>query len=306
MQVSDVCFIRAKGKKDYIFEAIEAAGFKTIIPYRDRNLLLRILREIWFKLNLPFRRIWINPEIDEAECKVFVALDPLLIPEIFERVHARHPLSTVILQYENRADKAINPESVPSYVKKWTYDPDDSLNYGMTLIHPYYFPMYRTVKSEDEKNCDILFLGRDKGRLQTLLNLKSRFEKMGLRTIFHICADREYLTPFNKEYKPLLPYTDYLDLLGKSKAILNVARKDQKAITQRELECVFHKVKCITTNSWIKDFELYAPGRFLVLNDDTKDEEIREFLKRPFEPTDDEKLKEYDYSKIVMDLINRG
>ena len=52
---TDVCFIRAKLKNDYVVNGREAKGYRNLIPYRDYNLLFRLMREVWFRLKLPHR-----------------------------------------------------------------------------------------------------------------------------------------------------------------------------------------------------------------------------------------------------------
>ena len=74
----------------------------------------------------------------------------------------------------------------------WTFDPDDSKQYGMRLMYPSYLDVYQ-IKKAEKPVYDVLYLGRDKGRGEELLALQGRLEAMGLKTHFHICADRSYL-----------------------------------------------------------------------------------------------------------------
>ena len=51
---SEICFIRPCLRQgDYWHNAMKKEGYNTVIPYKDYNLFMRIIREIWFGLDLP-------------------------------------------------------------------------------------------------------------------------------------------------------------------------------------------------------------------------------------------------------------
>ena len=50
--------------------------FDTIAPYTNKTLFTRILRELWFRLKLPFRSIWYNKEVLEYTGKHLLVFDP--------------------------------------------------------------------------------------------------------------------------------------------------------------------------------------------------------------------------------------
>ncbi|MCR5232235.1 MAG: hypothetical protein K6B64_06280 [Acholeplasmatales bacterium] len=299
---NDVCFVRAKLKKDYVYDAIKKSGFKICIPYKDFNIFFRLVREIWFKLSLPHPEIWFNRQIIDFNAKTIVFMDPLLSADLIRWVHIKCPKANIKLIYENRADKTFRPDNAPSYVEKWSYDKDDCREYGMKLIHAYYYDIYRLRKNKKNEKIDILYLGRDKGRLNLLLNYQRYFEKNGFSTYFHICADRSFLLFKNRHYKRVMAYTDYLKILNKSKAILNIVPENQKSVTQRELEAVFDRKKCITNNLGILDFELYDSSRFFILGyDDIRN--LKKFMNIEFKKIEETKLDEYKYIKVINSVI---
>lgn len=291
-------------KDDYVYDALKKYGFEIYIPYKQKNLFMRILRELWFKLHLPKRSIWFNPQILESNANVFIVFDPLVVPELLEWIKKRHSGARVILNYENRADSTISPSSVSNGIEKWSYDKGDCEKYGMRFVKPSYYDIYSFDScNNQEKEIDILYLGRDKGRLNQILNYQKLFEKQGLSTYFHICADRSYMILKKRIYKPVIRYGEYLELLKKSKAILNIARLDQDAVTQRELEVVFLNVKCITTNKSILCSELYDKSRYFVVGEDDI-ESLNEFLKTPFKPVSEEVLHSFSCCSRIKEMLS--
>lgn len=298
---NDICFIRARLKNDYVVKGREAKGYRNVIPYRDYNLLLRLIREIWFRLKLP-QRIWYNPLIKEITAGNIIINDPLITADFIAYVRELFPDRKIYLLYENRAAATLDPDSVriPSIIK-CSYDMDDCARYGMNLISGGYPDIYR-LKEIKQDLYDIVYVGRDKGRGEKLLELEKSFRSMGLKTYFHICGDRRVINKHKKYYKPLLDYTDYLKIISGSKAILNIMPEGQRAVTTRDFEVVFNGIKGITNNRSIAEFELYDPSRFFILGVDRL-EELPRFIQTPFKPLSDEELKPYTEDAFIERVL---
>ena len=298
----DVCIIRAKLKDDYVWNAIKGYGFEIIIPYKDKNIFLRLMREIWYKLNFPRKDIWYNSKLKTIEEKTIIVYDPLITSELLNWLNTRYPDKRIVISYENRADSTINPSMVNNSIEKWSYDQEDCKRYGMRFVAPNYFDVYSLDARKYKKKWDVLYLGRDKGRMHQILEYERMLKVQKLKTYFHICADRSYLRFKSKNYKSVLNYKEYLEMLKKSKAILNITREGQTSITQRELEAVFFNVKCITTNKAVKKFELYDASRYFILDSDDINE-IDKFMEKPFKIVNDSILETYKYEFVLEKLL---
>lgn len=301
MDKSEICFIRAKLKKDYVFDGIAKSGYRIIIPYTDRNIILRICREIWKKLKLPKIHIWYNKKAKNIEQKIIIVKDPIITADFMQFLRQHNPDRYIIFDYDNRVARSLDPESIRQYVDEiWSYDEDDCTKYGLRKKGHAYLDIYQT-RPNPERKYDVFYVGRDKGRLHQIHNLEEKLQAQGLRTYFYICADREYLTWKKKEYKHFLSYEGYLELLKESRAILNIVPEGQRSITQREMEAVFDGVKCITNNKGILDFELYDESRYFLLDDNY--EAIPEFLNAPFKEVDDSELGKYRFVNHINEMI---
>ena len=304
MDKKNILFVRAKLKDDYVFDAIKSYGFNIVIPYKDNNILLRLMREVWFRLKLPKREIWFNKAVAKSNAEIIIVRDPLITPEYLEWMLRKHANARIVLDYENRADTTINPGSVDERIEKWSYDEYDCGRYSMRLTHPSYHACYSFDSSQYEKTYDVLYVGRDKGRMEKLENLEMKFRENGLKTYFHICANRYYLRYKNKKYKKEMPYKKYIDLMKHSRAILNIARTDQKCMTQRELEAVFSGVKCISNNISLEEIELYDPSRYFLMREDNIDK-IPEFLQKKYKAVEKEILDKYKFETVICNMIEQ-
>ena len=291
-------------KDDYCFDAIKQMGYQVCIPYCDVNLFFRCLREAWYRLHLPCKKLWFNRKLNHIDADIFILSDPLMTPELINFIEQRYPKKRVILSYENRVEKTINPNTITkSRVEKWSYDKDDCEKYHMRYVGSSYFDIYRRKKKQMLKY-DIVYLGRDKGRAEKLFNLEKKFNDIGLKTYFYICADRKFLKYKKTFYKPLMPYKTYLELISRTRAILNIMPEGQTSVTTRDFEAIFHGVKEITNNKGIKQYDFYDPSRFFILGED-KLEELPKFLKSKFVPISPRELDKYRYQNWLNQIIQQ-
>lgn len=299
MDNGKVSFIRARQRKgDYVFDAIQQMGYTIVTPYKDWNLFFRCIREIWFLLGLPGKKIWFNKEIIGLKSEVIIIKDPLICLDLLKWIRKKHPNKRLLLDYDNRVKRSINPNIIDNgLVEKWSYDKDDCKEYSMSYKGPCYLDIYQ-LKKQQIPQYDILYVGRDKGRAEKLLDLKIKMEAIGLKTYFHITPDRSYQLKKKKFYQPYMPYRQYLEILGKSRVILNIMDNGQSSITQREMEAIFHKVKCITNNKGIRNFKLYHPSRFFILGEDNF-KELKQFVDMPFKEIDGKQLKEFKAESLI-------
>ncbi len=302
VDIKDICFVRPKLKNDdYEVKGREMKGYKNIIPYKDYNIFLRLLREVWFKTFLP-RKIWYNPLIKNISENNIIINDPLITKDFIKYIVGIYPDKKIFLCYENRVGRAINPNEIKGIkIIKCTYDKVDSEKYHMHYIEGGYPDIYR-FKTSKQKMFDVVYVGRDKGRGEKILSLEKRIRKLGLRTYFHICGDRWLINKHKRYYKPILPYTEYLKIVSKSKAILNIMPEDQEALTLRDFEVVFNGVKGITNNKWIKNSELYDKSRFFILGID-KLKDLPEFVSSPFKKIPEDILKKYTEDYYLEQIL---
>ena len=299
---SKICFIAATIKGDYCYDGIENMGYRIMIPYRDYNLLMRCLREAWFRLHLPAKHLWYNPACKKAEAELFVVRDSLVSVEFLNWLRKHHPDSRIILEYDNMVGISAHPDDIqdPS-IELWTYDAGDAQRYNMKLKAGGYYTSWKCKKTEPPAY-DIVYVGRDKGRAEKMFEIEDQFKALGLRTNFHICADRRFLSWRKSYYKPLLSYTQYLDLIGNSRALLNIIQEGAVSITMREVEAVYHNVKCITNNPCIRESELYHPSRYFVLGEDPI-EELPRFLEMPLQQAPEEILWNGSYERTIEKML---
>lgn len=261
-------------------QLIKEAGYDIRNPYKGNVLLLRIFREIHFRLNLPFKSIWYSKE-NITNKDFIIVYDPLIISDYMKWLKEMNPRSKIILSYINK----INTKNSPDHFKdewcnKWTGDVEDSQRYGIHLYEGIaYFRKYKIIK--DSPLYDIFYVGKDKGRLAYLLQLENSLQSMGLKTYFYIVAEKKWFYRPNKNYKPFMPYSQVLKELSRTKAILHLTNGGQDGITIRVMESLVFGIKLITDNSRLMQYDFYNPDNIFILGIDNI-EKLPEFLTKPY------------------------
>lgn len=154
-------------------------------------------------------------------------------------------------------------------IKAYTFDPADAAQFGF-VQRP---QVFRRIAPElrQEPRQDVYFLGNDKGRLGMLKEWKSRLEKGGLTTYFHIVADKKirYAAQDLELVKgEWLTYEENINIVQQSRCLLELLQSTQSGPTMRSLEAAFFAKKLITNNKSIKYTDLYSPTRVFIIGED--------------------------------------
>jgi len=286
--------------------ALTASELNTCPPYKyEKNIVLRSIRELFFRFKLPFRHIWYYPVKKKYFCFfLYDGVDPGYV----EWLHKQFPQSKFIMCYMNKCNLRNSPGQYHfDYLKIWSGDINDCEKYNLNFICNYGAYSRSWIVKKEKPQYDIFFVGKDKGmkRLDFLLELQRQFDDLGLKSYFHIVANHRYDRYRSIHYKKYLPYEECLKYLGKSKAILYLGYGSQEAITIRIQESLVHKIKLITDCSWIKKFEFYdSENIFIIGEDDFRRLPI--FLNTPYKQVDAEILNHMYIEDLLTEIISRS
>ncbi len=178
----------------------------------------------------------------------------------------------------------------------YTFDPRDAKEFGIGLLEQVFRHDPVAQDQEVAKDIDLCFVGTDKRRLPELLRWKDAFEQQGLRTCFHVVADRR--NQYGPKERALvtdkwISYAENLDLARRSKCILELLQGTQSGPTLRSIEALFLGCKLITNNASIVDCGFYHPSRIFVIGHD-RVEDLQAFLRMPMEVASDELLSRHE------------
>lgn len=297
--VQNVIFVSAR--RGYATKGIEAEGFRVYYPYKDRTLVGRILREIWFRLYLP-EQVWYRKELLKEIPDGIIVQDPLITKKYLLWLQNRFSKTKICFCYANMVGNAkhLLPSEIPKGIEVWTYDRYDSEKYSLHLTKSSGY-MTKYIGEKTEKIYDVFFVGKDKGRAEFLLDLQKQLEQMGLKTKFLITADGRF-SKKKKIYSKPIAYTEVVRFDNMSKAILNVVMPNQIGATNRDMESIFNEVKLITNNVHIKEYDFYRNENIFILGEQPLTE-LPDFLENPYVPIAPEILECHTFDSWIKEVV---
>ena len=271
------------------------------------SFILACIRTLWFKLKLPYVKIWFDNKIRNQE-GVIIVLDAMIHEKIFRHLRENNPKARLILYYANKIAKKTN------YIKQaqdfgwevWTFNQVDADNYQLKLNHGFFSPIYFSrFKSELPDIYDIAFIGRDKGRMDYIQNLKEHPALKGLNWYLYFVADSFYKRYMNTNYNKYISYEKMLKIHARSAAILDIQVEGSKGFILRTIEALYFKKKIITNNSLIAQADFYHPNNIFILDVDDISL-LQEFLVKPYHEVDDRIINNYSVESWVNKFIENA
>lgn len=188
----------------------------------------------------------------------------------------------------------------------WTFMKEDAIKngfkYGATFYNPRLALNCFDKDPETTTDCDLLFVGTDKGRKGFLLNLKSQLEKNKVVCDFKIVDNFRSL--FSRKYSREISYKNLCRLNKRTSAILDVVQDGQTGLTLRIMEGLLFDKKIVTTNAAIrtdKDFK-DNPNIYVITKDNIK--ELYTFLKKPMVEYPNDLKAKYSFTSWLKRIDN--
>lgn len=189
----------------------------------------------------------------------------------------------------------------------WSFMKEDALKYnfkyGATFYNPQLLAQNSIEKdSQTSTDCDLLFVGTDKGRKGFLLNLKSQLEKNKVVCDFKLVDNFRSL--FSRKYSREISYKYLCRLNKRTSTILDVVQEGQTGLTLRIMEGLLFDKKIVTTNAAIrmdKDFK-DNPNIYVITKDNIK--ELYTFLKKPMVEYPNNLKAKYSFTNWLKRIDN--
>lgn len=273
----------SKRNMEYIL-LTQKSLWRTDLP----NMMVRALRNLSFGVKRA-----INIRANEFYDIAIIA-DTEVTPCALEYIKKKPIAQKQYIFFWNKVsdnNKYILKAAQNSNISVSTYNLSDARQYGLEYrrqcwnedwIHP-------EVETEDY---DIAFLGAEKGRYKDIVEILHFAERNHMRTNFTI------ISPNGEPYttKKRIEYSEYINIVKRSKAVLDIVTQDNYGLTYRPLEAMFLQKKLITNYRNIVQYDFYEPNKdniYIVENEKLRG--LDTFLNAP--------LKESDFSMRQYDIL---
>ncbi len=170
------------------------------------------------------------------------------------------------------------------YFDVWTFDRLDAQKYGLTYKNTVCAVPQKPAK-DGAFDCDLYFVGYDRGRYERLNELYESLVAMGLTCKFLLVRDQS--SPKQEKAVRLLdkgvsPEENYKNISA-ARAVLDLPTQGQRGLTQRVLEGLFIGRKVVTSNPLAGEEALFNKDDVFVLGG--RDiSGLPDFIRSPFVP----------------------
>lgn len=150
-----------------------------------------------------------------------------------------------------------------------TYDHQDAIKHSL-FLHSY---MYSKILDDDSNNkidLDVFFIGHAKERLGLIHSIYRKLTDQGFKCLFYITGveDHNKLDEKRIIYNKTIPYREALNIMIKSKCILEVMQEGASTFTLRTQEAILYNKKLITNNKNIRKESFYDEKNILIIDKD--------------------------------------
>lgn len=269
---------------DYILNHVKkynVDGYYSLIG-KNNNYLIRFLRKISFKKNLPIKTLFLGSwknKLDYYDL-IIIIRDPY--GEELAKYINHHSDVKVILYFMDPYNKSvfINKGYRHKNCVYSSFEKETCNMYGY-IYNPLFCFREHTEKTTDKR--DVFFIGTNKGRLKEIIKLEKKFEELGLKSYFHVCKSpgNLYDDEKNYKYKKKITYPELLEYARSSKALLELLPEGQYDMTLRGYEAYFLKKKLITNNVKVTDYAFYEKDNVFILGVDAI-ENLPDFLNKEY------------------------
>lgn len=201
------------------------------------------------------------------DCDTVILADYFGMAHLASRIDRRFPkLKRKIFFFWNLITDERQLRALPHDWEIWTFDPGDAQKYDMKYAGNFYFPsIYEKAPKSVKINCDLLFIGLDKGRFSKLRQLRTELSHL-------INAEIDFIHPvkslFSSRYARPMTYDEYLARVARAHAILDWNRPGQQGFSMRPYEALALGKKLVTNNRAIASADFYHPANILILTPD--------------------------------------
>lgn len=266
-----------------------------------KNVLTRFLRRFFIRYSLPFYKKWFNKKILKYDVENIIVFDSLLSEKFIEWLYKKTNVN-IHVWYWNIVKNSVPPYKLKDeYCKKWSFSSKDAEKYNMKFNPPFFFYEIKCLERSEEY--DILFVGKDKGRLSELLKLRDKFTQMGFKCKFIITPTRKYYR--NVNYSKPISYEENFRLTCHTKALLDYIEINNSGQSMRMMEALFREKKVITNNVLIKNYDFYNKNNIFILEEDGFST-LKDFVNSPYSKVNQSIILKYDFDNFFLRFFGIG
>jgi len=290
----NVLWITTRNPNSYILRKIADRGVRVLNPIKKKSFFQKIIRKFSYSVSL-LSKFWYLDEIcDQKSFDLIFVEYSLVLFGCVPLLRMQNPQAKIVIWNENPIKGKFFGSRLRSYqVLFSSFDKRDCLKYQMFYNNDFLFSDMKLSASK-EKTIDFLFVGQDKGRKKEINKLTHDLQNWGFSVYLKI----------PRKKKDYIKYEDYLELITKSRVLIDITQKGQYGLSLRPLEALYAQTKLLTNNCAIQQMDYYNDANVFVLHKcSLKKDEITAFVKSPYQKQSESVMLLHDFSSWIKKYL---
>jgi len=276
------------------------------------KISLQIRGEEVVKRKAQLQQEYILNELSELSIKidvVFLLAGQTMRPETLETLHEMYPDAKFVWYIWDNTQKlkdfALNKKYFDIIV---SFDKKEAEEQNFICL-----PLFYVREKRNQKEYDLCFVGADHSNRKDIIEQILR-QCLDKRVWIYLLSSRvNKLKAFTRgiyintyQYLQLEPldYEQTINMISKSKCVLDIPDPAQTGLTMRTLEAVGTHSKLITTNKTIKNYDFYNENNIYILDIDNIKLPSKDFFDSPYTELNDIVFSKYSVSTWAKKIIS--
>lgn len=247
---------------------------------------------------IPYKTsIWYTKDfktVGEKEDSVIIFDSVLSVPAA-NYLRKKYPNLRIIYWFWNHINNINILNNLSDGIELWSYDMDDCEKYSLKYNSQFYFKELSSNNASCQNTpfWDFCFVGGEKGRSTSIAKCRELIEKAGFTSKFIVVSNER-----KKRLQQLLPYSSIVEIIQKSRCIVDIVQESQKGMTLRPLEAMFHHKKLITNSESIRSCDFFSPQNIGVFTE-MSTQDLLSFMSSPLTKCPCDIIEKYTFQNWI-------
>jgi len=257
----------------------------------------------------------VDLQIEHALKSFFIGRDQFDVvimtePNIFNRRHLtiikEHCRSVVATLWDSLIKSPDNGKNLDLFDSVFSYDQIDCDNHGLTKINNYLDPAWSPKCHNSDCEYDIFsIMSFTKERYKKIIKILNANPTLKMNILFfcdHPRKENRVNDDRVKMTNQLILNEELANCISRSRAILDVLQGEQSGLSFRVYESIGYKRKLVTTNTNIKNYDIYNENNIKVIDESNIIEPS--FFDSNYQELSPEVIEKYTINQWVKNVIN--